>query len=95
LLATADRTGSIQLWDARLAVRVGEPLRIRTVSSPVPMRFSPDGQYLVVSGADDTTWVKVSIADWPQMACNLVTDPISPEVRAHYLGSPDAPAPCP
>jgi WD40 repeat protein len=95
LLATADAMGSIQLWDANLVVRIGEPLHIRNVSSPVPIRFSVDGHYLVVSGLESTTWVDVSVADWPHLACSLVTEKLSPDERARYLGSVATSATCP
>jgi DNA-binding SARP family transcriptional activator/WD40 repeat protein len=74
LLATSGGTGSIQLWDADLVKPIGEALQVRNVSSSVPIRFSADGHYLLVSGPEETTWINVSTADWPLVACSLVTD---------------------
>jgi DNA-binding SARP family transcriptional activator/WD40 repeat protein len=95
LLATIDATGGIQLWDAALVVRVGAPLHVQSTHSSVPIRFSPDGHYLVVGGAKETTWIDVWTADWPGLACNLVSDKLSSEERARYLGSRTAPDSCP
>ena len=95
LLATAGATGSIQLWDAQFVARIGEPLKLRNLSSPVPMRFSADGHHLVVSEAEETTWVDVWFADWPDLACNLVKEKLSPEVRARYGESLKASELCP
>ena len=85
-MATTDRTGSIQLWDADLVVPIGEALHIRNLSSSVPARFSNDGRYLIVSGSEQTTWVKVWTADWPRIVCGLVTRNASPQERARHLG---------
>jgi DNA-binding SARP family transcriptional activator/WD40 repeat protein len=95
LLATVDATGGIQLWDAGLVVRIGAPLHVQSTDSSVPIRFSPDGHYLVVSGPKETTWIDVWAADWPGLACNLVSDKLSSEERARYLGSRTAPDSCP
>ena len=95
LLATVDATGAIQLWDAALVVRIGAPLHVQSTHSSVPIRFSTDGHYLVVSGPKETTWIDVWAADWPGLACNLVTDKLSSEERARYLGSRAASDSCP
>ena len=95
LLATAGAAGSIQLWDATLSARIGAPLLIRNISSPVPMRFSADGHYLVVSGPEETTWVDVSPANLPRLACDLVKEKLSPDERALFLGSVGTSEPCP
>jgi WD40 repeat protein len=93
LLATADSTGSIQLWDAATATQIGGVLHIRNLQSAEPMRFSADGHYLLVSGPDETTWINVRTADWPGIACDLVTEQLSPTERA--LGSLGKSGPCP
>ncbi len=93
LLATADTTGSIQLWDADTARQIGDALHIRNLPSAAPMRFSADGHYLLVSEPDETTWINVRTADWPGIACGLVTEQLSPTERA--LGSLDKSGPCP
>ncbi len=93
LLATVDATGSIQLWDANLAARIGAPLQIRNVSSSAPIRFTADGHYLLVSGPKEVTWVDVWSGDWPHLACSLAKEKLSPDERARFLGSPAAPNP--
>jgi WD40 repeat protein len=87
LLATVDGSGAVQLWDARLVARIGDALHIRNVSSSVPIQFSADGHYLLVSGLRETTWVNVWTADWPRVGCSLVTDRLSSADLARYLGS--------
>jgi WD40 repeat protein len=86
LLATIDESGSIQLWDTDTVVPIGNPLRPRNGSSSGPIRFSADGRYLLVSGSHETTWIKVSTADWQPIACGLVTEPLSSFERARYVG---------
>lgn len=95
LLATGDNNGAIQLWDADLVVPIGAALHVENVSVSVPIRVSADGRYLLVSGPKETTWINVSIADWPLIACSLVTEGLSPEDRARYLGSPETADTCP
>ena len=94
LFATEDATGAIELWDAQLVSRLGEPIRVRGVASGVPIRFTADGHYLVVSGTDETSWIDVSAADWRRIACGLVTEQMSSTDRARYLGSTEARPPC-
>ena len=94
LWATADATGSIQLWDAVNAVRIGASLHVRNASSAVPIHFSVDGHYLLVSGPQETTWIDVSTAVWPRIACSLVIDRLSSVERAQYLGSSGTPETC-
>lgn len=87
LLATLDAGGFVQLWDADTVVPIGAALRPGSASSSGPIRFSADGRYLVVSGAEETTWIKASTADWRPIACSLVTEPLSSFERARYVGS--------
>jgi DNA-binding SARP family transcriptional activator/WD40 repeat protein len=87
LLATADKTGAIQLWDAETAQPIGAALRSRNGSSARPMHFSADGRHLLVSGPDDTTWISVRTADWHRIACSLITDDLSSAERTRLLGS--------
>ena len=94
LLATVDRSGAVQLWDADLVVTIGEALQIRNISTPVPIRFSSDGHYLLVSGLDEVTWINVWTADWPRVGCSLVTDGLSPADLARYLGATDTAGSC-
>ena len=93
-LATADTSGSIQLWDAETAQPIGAPLRSRHGASARPMRFSADGRHLLVSGPDDTTWISVRTADWHRIACSLVTEELSSAERARLLGSIETPELC-
>ena len=81
LFATANGTG-IQLWDAASATSIGAALPIRDLSSAPPIRFSADGHYLLVSGSEESTWINVWTQDWAQIACRLVTEPLSPAERA-------------
>ena len=87
LLATADtnRIDSTLGCTPRRADRRA-PARSETCRQPVPIRFSADGHYLLVSGAEQTTWVNVSTADWPHIACSLVTDPLSPDEQRPIPG---------
>jgi hypothetical protein len=95
LLATVDEAGAVQLWSADLVTRIGDALQIRNVSSSVPIRFSTDGHYLLVSGQYEATWVDVWTADWLGVACSLVTDRLSSADLARYLGPNEKAAPCP
>jgi WD40 repeat protein len=92
LWATAQATGSIQIWDAGSATSIGGALLIRNLVSAPPIRFSADGHYLLVSGPEETTWINVRTADWPGIACRL-TGPLSPAERA--LGSLGKSESCP
>ena len=94
LLATVGANGGVQLWDARRLAPIGAPLKLLGVDDPRPMRFSDDGHYLVISGPSSTTWVDTWTAEWPQVACSLVTDPLSSTERNRYLGSPTGALPC-
>ena len=95
LFATADPTGGIQLWDAALALRIGAAIHVQSAHSAVPIHFSSDGHYLIVSGELETTWIDVRTDDWSRIACDLVTDPLSAEERARFLGSRDEAHSCP
>jgi WD40 repeat protein len=95
LLATVDRSGAIQLWDAQLVARIGDAVQIQNVSSSVPIRFTADGHYLLVSGSKEVTWVDVWTADWRGVACSLVTEPLSSADLALYLGPSAKAEPCP
>jgi hypothetical protein len=95
LLATVDEAGAVQLWNADLVTRIGDALHIRNVSSAVPIRFSADGHYLLLSGPDEATWVNVWTADWPAVACSLVTDRLSAADLAPFLGATKAAESCP
>jgi WD40 repeat protein len=95
LLATVDGSGAVQIWDAHLVARIGDALHIRNVSSSVPIQFSADGHYLLVSGLNETTWVDVWTADWPKVGCGLVTDRLSSADLGRYLGSSGEAEPCP
>lgn len=87
LLATVDRDGFIQLWNADPLVRIGDPFRSRSLSTARPIGFSGDDHYLVVSGEHETTWLDVWMPDWQRIACGLVPAPLSPTDRARYLGT--------
>jgi DNA-binding SARP family transcriptional activator/WD40 repeat protein len=93
LFATADTTGSIQLWDFASGTSIGAALQMRNISSAPPIRFSADGHYLLVSGPDQTTWIDVRTSDWPHIACSLVTEQLSASERA--LASLGKSGPCP
>jgi WD40 repeat protein len=95
LLATVDGSGAVQLWDERLVARIGDPLHIRNVSSSVPIQFSADGHYLLVSGPKETTWVNVWTSDWPRVGCSLVTDRLSSPDLGRYLKSSGEAESCP
>jgi WD40 repeat protein len=95
LLATVDNAGAVQLWNADPVSRVGEAIQIQDVFVPVPIRFSSDGHYLLVSGPEEATWVDVWTADWREVACSLVTERLSPADVALYLGSSEDVDPCP
>gem|GEM_PF-7089205 len=94
LLATADATGLIQLWDAKTLATFGPALQVGNIATPVPIRFSTDGRYLLVSGSKEIAWLNLSTADWPRIACGLVTEALSPDERARYLGSREAAETC-
>ena len=95
LLATEDASGSIQLWDGHVEIRMGEAIRIGDAAFAAPIRFSADGHYLIVSGPDETSWIDVSADDWRRIACGLVTEPMSLTDRTRYLDPIGAPVPCP
>jgi WD40 repeat protein len=95
LLATADATGSIQLWDADDVEPIGAALQVGDIATAVPIRFSADGRYLLISGSAETTWLNVSTADWPRIACSLVTTRLTRDERARYLGSRESADTCP
>jgi WD40 repeat protein len=95
LLATVDGSGAVQIWDAHVGARIGDALHIRNVSSSVPIQFSADGHYLLVSGLNETTWVDVWTADWLRVGCSLVTDRLSSVDLGRYLGSSGEAESCP
>jgi hypothetical protein len=95
LLATVDGAGALQLWNADPVVALGESIEIRNISSVVPIRFTADGHYLLIGGTAEATWVDVWTADWPEVACSLVTDPLSSADIARYLGSSEKAESCP
>lgn len=85
LLATVDADGAVQLWDSKDRVTIGDPLPFDRESSPMAIRFSADGRYLVASGAQQTSWINVSSEDWAQEACTLVDDQLGGEEVARIL----------
>ena len=94
LLATADETGAIRLWDAASGAPIGNPLQVADASVDVSISFSADGHYMLLSGPAETTWIDVWTADWPRLACSLAEQELSPAERARYLGTPPASGPC-
>jgi WD40 repeat protein len=87
LLATVDRSGEVQLWDAEDGVAIGDPLPLARESPPMSIRFSADGRYLVASGALQASWINVSSADWARAACTLVDDRFGGDEVARVLGA--------
>jgi DNA-binding SARP family transcriptional activator/WD40 repeat protein len=89
LLATVDEDGAVQLWDAEGGGAIGEPLPFERELPPTPIRFSADGQYLVASGAHETSWIDVRTTDWTAVACKLVGDRLGGDEVVQILRSVD------
>jgi hypothetical protein len=74
LVATVDGSGAIQLWNLELGLAIGQPLRMPDGKPPLRMRFTADGDYLVVRGSDRTTWFMTSTSEWRRLACRLASN---------------------
>jgi len=61
LLASGPESSTIQLWDVGSGQCVGT-LEERHCRSVTDLRFTPDGEHLISSGADQTIW----LWDWPE-----------------------------
>jgi hypothetical protein len=94
LLATTDSSGTIQLWDADGAGRIGGALPNPDAAASTPIRFSADGHHLIAFGRTNTALFTTWVDDWPAVGCSLIADETTPEDVSSLLPSVDIEDPC-
>ncbi len=99
-LAVTDWDPSLRLYDVATHQQIGPAYPLPTLPDPLQydpwVQFTPDGRDVVVTGANDQTFVMpVTLAGWSKQACNVAGRSFTRAEWAKYLpGRPYQPV-CP